>query len=120
MLPRFIKEYAPRRRTSSTTDRRRKPTFFPMVCFRIAKQEGFRKDTNTANSSYIEAQDPGLTSLHSDYLQTPAQTDNNISVRTSVTINSSEDRNDRRVSGTNESYIRLEDFGQFRQEPFAL
>ncbi|KAK0515863.1 hypothetical protein JMJ35_001897 [Cladonia borealis] len=120
MLPRFIKEYAPRRRTSSSTDRRRKSTFFPMVCFRVAKQKGFRKDTNTANSSYIEAQDPGLTSLHSDFPQTPAQTDNNISVRTSVAISSSEDRNNRGVIGRNESYIRLEDFGQSHQQPFAL
>ena len=120
MLPRFIKEYAPRRRTSSITDRRRKPTFFPMACFRVAKQKGFRKDTNTANSSYIKAQDPGLTSLHSDFPQTPAQTDNIISIRMSVTIKSSEDTNDRGVNGRNESYTRLEDFGQSRQEPFAL
>ena len=91
-----------------------------MVCFRVAKQKGFRKDTNTANSSYIEAQDPGLTSLHTDFPQTSAQTDNDISVRTSITITPSEDRKDRGVIGRNESYIRLKDFGQSHQEPFAL
>ncbi len=80
-----------------------------MVCFRAAKQKGFRKDSKTANGSYIEAQDPGLTSLHSNLPQTPAQTYNNICVRTSVTITSYEDENDRGMGGRDESYIRLDD-----------
>lgn len=116
VLPRFIKEYAPGRRTSSTTDRRREPPFFLRICFRVAKQRGFRNDSKTANSSYIEAQDPGLPSLHSNTPQTPAQTYNNISVRTSVTITSYEGRNDRGMGGRDESYIRLDDIEHDRND----
>ena len=83
ILPRFFKEYAPGRRTSSTTDRRRKPSFLIKQFTRVAKNKGLP--------------------------QTPAQTYNNISVRTSETFRSYEDGNDHGLDERDESYIRLDD-----------
>ena len=108
ILPRFFKEYAPGRRTSSTTDRRRKPSFLIKQFTRVAKNKGFRKDSKTV-SSYTETQDPRLHSLHSNLPQTPAQTYNNISIRTSETFRSYEDGNDHGLDERDESYIRLDD-----------
>ena len=59
ILPRFIKEYAPRHRTTPTADRYLKPSLLNKLCSKVASIKGSRKDSKTS-SSYTETPDPGI------------------------------------------------------------
>ena len=106
ILPRFIKEYAPGRRTSPTTARGRKPSFLTNLCTKVANSKGLRKGSNTS-SSFPGTVDPRIHMSPLNLPQTPAQTYNSASVWTSQDSSSYEGRRDNRLEKRDESYMRL-------------
>ena len=106
ILPRFIKEYAPGRRTSPTTARGRKPSCFTKLCTKVASHKGLRKDSNTS-SSFPGTADPRTEDPNLHLPQTPAQTYNSTSVWTSQDSSSCEGKGDNGVEKRDESYMRL-------------
>ena len=107
ILPRFIKEYAPGRRTSLTTACRRNPSFLTNLCTKIANRKVLRKDFNTSNS-FTETRDPRIHSPHFKLPQMPAQTYNNNFVGTSRVTGSYEGKNENLIDERDERYMRLD------------